>query len=137
MGWATVAARAHADLADLGLGIGDELGNGRNWKRWVHLHDMGHADDAGNRCDVTDKIVVEFFKQRRVDRGGSANHEECVAVSGCAHDRLNADIAAAARAVLNEELLAETFRQPLTDCALMSFTAPAAKGTMMRTGRVG
>src|SRR5262249_28270169 len=87
-----------------------EVARDTDWKRWVHLHDMGHADDAGNRCDVTDKIVVEFFKQRRADRGGSANHEEGVAVSGCTPDRLNADIAAAARTVLNEELLAETFR---------------------------
>src|SRR5712691_10103108 len=114
MGWASVAARAHADLAWIGLGIGDELGNGRDRKRWVHLHDMGHADDARDRCGVTDKIVVELFKQRCVDRGSSADHEECVAVRGCAHDRLNTDIAAAARTVLNEELLSEAFRQPLT-----------------------
>src|SRR6266581_6826484 len=105
MGWAPIAAGAHADLAGISFGMGDELGNGRDRKRWVHLHDMGHADDASDRCDVTDEIVVEFFKQRRVDRGGSTSHEECVAVPGCAHDRLDTDIAAAARAVLNEELL--------------------------------
>src|SRR5438105_10338514 len=114
MGWAPIAARAHADLAGISLGIGDELGNGRGRKRWVHLHNMGHADDARGRCGVPDKIVVEFFKQRCVDRGSSTDHEKCVAVCWGPNDRLNTDIAAAARTALNEELLAEALRQPLT-----------------------
>ena len=39
----------HIDLARIGLGIGDELGNGFGWKRWVYLHDERHADDARDR----------------------------------------------------------------------------------------
>src|SRR5713226_7988814 len=75
---------------------------------------MGHAYDARDRCNVTDKIIVEFFKQCCVDRGSTTDNEESIAVCGCPHDRLNTDIAASARTILNEELLAEALRQQLT-----------------------
>src|SRR5262245_2725790 len=115
MGWASVAARAHADLAGIGLGIGNELWNGGNGKRWVHLHHMGQADNASARRNITDKIVIELFVERCVDRGSTADHEERVAICRGAYDGLNTDIATASRTVRNEELLAETPRKPLND----------------------
>src|SRR6516162_7017814 len=124
MGWASVAARAHADLAGIGLGIGDELGNGGNGKRWVHLHHMGQAHNASARRDITDKIVIELFVESCVDRGGAADHEERLAVGRGAYDGLNTDIATASRTVLNEELLAEALRQPLTDQARSDVVRP-------------
>ena len=36
-----VASRRHVELAGIGLGIGDELGNGLGRNRWIHLHDIG------------------------------------------------------------------------------------------------
>ena len=75
---------------------------------------MGYADDAGDRRDVTDKIVVEFLEQRGVDRGSRPDHEERVAVCWCAHDRLNTNIGAATRPVLDDEWLAEPLREPTT-----------------------
>src|SRR5262245_52028033 len=78
---------------------------------------MGQADNASARRNITDKIVVELFVERCVDRGGTADHEERVAVGRGAYDGLNTDITTASRTVLNEELLAEALRQPLTDQA--------------------
>ena len=48
---------------------------------------------------------------------GEVDQEQRVAVGGRAHDRLGADIAAGARPVLDDELLAEPLRQPLADQA--------------------
>ena len=85
---------------------------------------MGQADDASARRDITDKIVIELFVKRRVDRGGTADHEERIAVRRGAYDGLNTDIATASRTVLNEELLAEPLRQPLTDQARSDVVRP-------------
>src|SRR5262245_14518345 len=40
------------------------LGNRRDRKRWIHLHDMWHAVDARNRRNITNEVVVEFFELR-------------------------------------------------------------------------
>src|SRR5580704_1495508 len=58
MRWRTVAARAHGDFAWIGLGVRDELGNAPNWKRWIHLHELGHEDDACDRSVVPDKVEI-------------------------------------------------------------------------------
>ena len=36
---APVAGRRHVDLARIGFGIGDELGNGLGRNRWIDHHD--------------------------------------------------------------------------------------------------
>src|SRR5262249_15919070 len=105
------------DLAGIGLGIGDELGNRRDRKRWIHLHDMWHAVDARNRRNITNEVVVEFFEQCCIDCCGSTDHEERIAVCRRTHDRLYTDIANTARTVLDDKLLTEALRQPLTDGA--------------------
>ena len=46
-----------------------------------------------------------------------SDKEECVAVRRRVHDRLGTDVAAGARPVVDDELLAESLRQPLTDQA--------------------
>ena len=75
---------------------------------------MGHSDDARDRRDVADEIEVELVVERRVDRVRRTDQEQRVAVRRRAHDRLGADIAAGARPVLDDELLAKPLRQPLT-----------------------
>jgi hypothetical protein len=62
-----VAARRHIDLARIGLGIGDELGDRFGRNRRIDLHHVGHAVDARDRRDVADEIVIELFVKRRVD----------------------------------------------------------------------
>jgi len=85
---------------------------------------MGQAHNASARRNITDKIVIELFVESCVDRGGAADHEERVAVGRGAYDGLNTDIATASRTVLNEELLAEALRQPLTDQARSDVVRP-------------
>ena len=68
MGPGPVAGRRHVDLARIGLGIGDELGNRLGRNRWIHHHDKGHAADACDRRDVADEIEIELVIERRVDR---------------------------------------------------------------------
>jgi hypothetical protein len=61
-----------------------------------------------------------------------------LSVRGRIGDRLSCDVGGCARPVLDQELLAEPIRQPLTYQACDNVgQPPAAKPTMMRTGRVG
>ena len=80
----------------------------------MDLHDVGHAVDACNRRDIADEIVVELVVKRRVDDVRDCDQKERVAVGGRAHDRLGRDIAGGAWSVLDDELLAEPLRQPLS-----------------------
>jgi hypothetical protein len=111
----SIAARAHADLAGIGFSVGDELGNSRDRKRWIDLHDMRHTDDARNRRNITNEVVVEFFEQCCIDCCRSTDHEKRIAVCRRTHDRLYTDIPATAGTVLDEELLTEALRQQLSN----------------------
>ena len=109
------AGRRHVDLARIGLGIGDELGNGLGGHRRIHHHHGGDADDAGDRRDVADEIEIEIVVERGVDRVGLVDPEQRVAIGRRMHHRLGGDIGAGARAILDDELLAKALRQPLAD----------------------
>ena len=61
MGRGAETGRRHADLARIGLGKGDKLGNGLSWKRWVHHHHVRRAGDACNRRNIADEIEVKLF----------------------------------------------------------------------------
>jgi hypothetical protein len=80
----------------------------------MHRYDVRLPVNACDRRDVADEIKTELVIERGVDGVPTADHEQRVAVRRCAHDRLGADIAAAARSVLDNKLLAEPLRQPLT-----------------------
>src|SRR5438132_7000461 len=75
---------------------------------------LRHAIDARDRRDILDKIVVELFVERGVDHIIRADGEQRVAIWWRTHDGLSSDIAAGARPVLNDELLTELLREPLT-----------------------
>src|SRR5215471_4946812 len=47
---------APAGLKDLRLGVGNELGHARHWDRRVHLHHIGHAQDASDRRAVAHDV---------------------------------------------------------------------------------
>ncbi len=110
-----VAGRRHVDLAWIGLGVGDELGDRLGRNRWIDHHDVGHAHDARDRRDVGNEIEIELVVERCVDRVRRSHQQQRIAVRRRAHDRLGPDIAAGARPVLDDEWLAEPLRQPLTD----------------------
>src|SRR6516165_8313549 len=108
------AGGGHADLARIGLGIRDELENRLGRNRWMYRYDVGLPVNAGDRRDVADEIETKLVIERGVDSIPTADHEQRVAVRRCAHDVLGADIADAARYVLDNKLLTEPLRQPLT-----------------------
>src|SRR5438445_2000377 len=80
----------------------------------MHHHHIGYLDDGRNRSDVADEIEIEFFIERRINRVRCSNHEERIAVRRRLHDRLSGDIAAGTLPVLDDELLTEPLREPLT-----------------------
>jgi hypothetical protein len=68
----------------------------------------------------------------------ATDDEQRVTVGRRSYDGFGADVAAGARPVVDDELLAQAFREPLRDQArVMSVGPPAAKPTMTRTGRAG
>src|SRR5215813_9063624 len=115
MGWGPGTARRHVDPARIGIRIGDELGNSFGRNRWMYRYDVGLPANAGDRRDVADEIETKLVIERGVDGVPTADHEQRIAVRRCAHDRIGPDIAAAARSVLDNKLLTEPLRQPLTD----------------------
>src|SRR5262245_20518540 len=105
-----VARRRIVDLARIGIGISDELQNRLGRNRRIYQDDVGLAAKASDRRDVANKIEVELFVERGVDGIRGNYKEERVPVSGRAYDRLSSDIAACARSVVDDELLAEPLR---------------------------
>src|SRR5262249_28957052 len=60
----TDAGRRHLDLAGIGFGMGDELGNRLDRHGWIHLHDKGLAMNARDRRDVADQVEIELVVER-------------------------------------------------------------------------
>ena len=98
-----VSGRRHGDLARIGRGVGDELGNGRHRNRGVHHHQVGLAADARDWGDIADKIVVEMLVERDVDRLRRTDQEQRVAVCWRMGDRFGADITAGTRPIVDDE----------------------------------
>ena len=108
-----VAGRCHVELAGIGLGIGDQLGDGLDRQRGMHHHDVGEANDARDRLHLLDEIEIELVVERGVDRVRRSDQQQRVAVRRGPQHLLGGDIGAAARPVLDDERLAEFFRKPL------------------------
>jgi hypothetical protein len=79
----------------------------------MHLHAVGLVAYARNRRDVADKIVIELLVERRVYGVRYVHQEERIAIGRRVHYGFGGDIAAGAWTVLNDELLAEPFGQPM------------------------
>src|SRR5262249_29106140 len=101
--------------------------NRLGWNRWMDHHNLGKADDARDGRDVADKIEIELFVERRIDRVCRCDQEKRVAIRGRTHDRLGADVGAATRPVVDDELLAKPLRQPLSH-QTRDDVVPAASG---------
>src|SRR5215831_127253 len=111
------ATRCHIDLARVGLGIIDELRHRLGWNRGMSRHDVDCTQQACDRFNITNEIEIKLGIERCVDSVRRRDEKERVAVGGRPYDRLRADIAAGTRPVLDNELLTEPLRQPLTDQA--------------------
>jgi hypothetical protein len=64
-----------------------------------------------------EKDEIEIVIERCTDRVRRIDQKKRVAIRLCPHDRFGANVAAGARAILDDELLTEPFRQMLTDQA--------------------
>src|SRR5215216_3183252 len=62
------ASRRKTDFSRATLGMRDELGNRLSRKRWIHHHDEGASDDAGDWRDIAEEVVVKLVIERRVYR---------------------------------------------------------------------
>src|SRR5262249_44740863 len=67
-----------------------------------------------DRRDVADEIEIEIFIKRRVDGVVRTNQQKRIAVWGSFDDRFGTDIGPRTRSIVDDELLAESLRQPLT-----------------------
>ena len=59
-------ARGHIDLARIGLGPGDEFGNGLGRIIEIHQHDQRQAADHRDRNDVVDEVEAEVLVERGI-----------------------------------------------------------------------
>src|SRR5262245_27412206 len=140
MGRTSNGARRDVDLAEISLGISDELGDRLGRNRWMHQHDVGHDNDAGDRRDIADETEIKLFVERSIDGVYRSDEEERVAIRGSPHDRLRGDISTGARPVLDDKLLAKSLREPLTDQARDDVNAAAgwnADDDAHRSRRIG
>ena len=80
----------------------------------MDVHDVGHAIDARDRCDVAVEVIVEIASEYRVDGVPRGGQQERMAVRRSPHDSLGGNPAGGARSVLHDKRLAEPLRQPLT-----------------------
>ena len=107
---ASIACGRHVDLARIGLGVGDQLGDIFGRYRWMHHHDEAVAADACNWRDIANKIETELLVECRVDGTRRSDQEERIAVRGRLDDNLRADIAARTRPGFDDELLTKSLR---------------------------
>ena len=75
----------------------------------------GHsAGDARDRHDIADVIELEITVKGRIPRVARTRQKERIAVRPGLRDRLGGEVAARAWPVLDDELLTEPLRKPLT-----------------------
>src|SRR4051794_37977707 len=70
------AERGHADLAWIGLGVGNELGDGFRRDRWVRNHHHGIIDESRYGCDIALQVEGEAFIHASVDYGGRTEKQQ-------------------------------------------------------------
>ena len=115
MGQVSGPARGQVDLAGIGLGIGDELGDGLGRKRRIDHQDESIAVEAGDRGNVARDGDGALLIERYVDGVRGGDKKERIAIGRRTRDRLQREIAAGTRPVVDDHRLAEPLRQRLTD----------------------
>ena len=133
------ARRRHVDLAGIGLGIGDELGDRARRHRGMHQQRVRHARQPRDRREVAREVEVEPLVERAVDGVGGGADQDGVAVGRRVDDAFGRDVAAGARLVLDHELRAEPLGEPLADQARQHVGRPAGRKSddeLHRPGRI-
>ena len=75
-------------------------------------HHLRHANDAGDRRRVAQKIEIEMLIKRGVDGVRTGNQKQRVTVGRRLHHHLGGEVGAGAGPIIDDELLAELFGQP-------------------------
>src|SRR6516165_2738136 len=120
--------RRHADLAGIGIRVKDKLGNRLGRDHWIYRHDIWYADDASDWRDIAKEIEAELIIKGHIDGVRRSRQEERVAVGRGTHDGLGADIVAGTRPIIDDELLAEPLREPLSHQAREDIDRAARRG---------
>ncbi len=71
-----VALRAEHDLAGIGLGIGDKLGERLHRHRWRDAHHQRRDDEQADRREDLERIVVDAPEHGRADRQRTWRREQ-------------------------------------------------------------
>jgi hypothetical protein len=95
----------------------DEFGEVLGRERQVLFHHIGERHGAGDRGGVAHEVERDVGVERLVDGVVRRHEADGVAVGRRGQHVLHADIAAGADVVLDDELLAELFRQVLAEDA--------------------
>ena len=116
---------AERELAGIGLGVGHQLADrlGRNRRR--HRQHMRPGHGGRDRNQALCRIEVEIGKQHRVVGEVRADEQQRVAVRLRRRHRFGPDGGAAARAVLDDDVLAEPALQMLHDHARQRIDRPS------------
>ena len=102
------AAGAVAELARIGLGVGDELGDGLHRHVVVDQQDERQMRHHRDRLEILHRVVGDLLVERRIDRHRRAGrHQQRVTVGRGFRHRIDADLLAGAGPVLHHERLAE------------------------------
>ena len=121
-----VARGAVAQLAGIGLCVGDHLLEGLHADRRMNDEAGDRVADAADREEILLRIVGRLLQERQDRQRGAWREEERVSVGRRLHHRLGADHATGAAAVLDHELLAEGLAERL---------GPGARDDVARAAR--
>ena len=97
------ALRGVGELAGIGLGIGDQLFHGLRRHRRMHHEDVRHRDAEQHRRETLERLVGHLLHVRQHRQHRVIADQEGVAVGRGLCDRVGADDACGARAVLDHD----------------------------------
>src|SRR5262245_15102728 len=80
-----------------------------------------------DRSNIADEVVRKLFIDGRVDRQPDTDQKQGVTVRRRSHDLKRADIAAAARPVLNDERLSKPLREQLSEQSRVDIVRAAGR----------
>ena len=83
----------------------------------MYFQDERNTIDTGNRCHIANEIEIEIIVQRRVDCVRRTGQQKCLSVRRGMQTGISADIAAGARAVIDDGLLTQTVRRAIGQAA--------------------
>jgi hypothetical protein len=72
--------RGHGDLARIGLGVGDQLGDAPGWERWMRNQHHGVNHETANRRDVAPHVEWQVLEYAGVDERRRPIEQQRVAV---------------------------------------------------------